>query len=118
MKRFILSAFSVLLATVAVAPTAQALSKVDPAFTLQALRLSEFDTRNKSDENQHPYYPQASTHYPQVSTQPYPQNVSAEQDNAQMAEPTLWEETPENPEEASSPALSLTQQRHQSLDRS
>lgn len=114
MKRLILSAFSVLLATAAVAPTAQALPKVDPAFDIQTLRLSEFDSRNKSEE-----YPQAYS--PQTSTQPSAPTVSAESDSAQTTKPTVWEtswETPENLEEAGAPALSLTQQRQQALDRS
>lgn len=110
MKRLILSAFSVLLATAAVAPTAQALPKVDPAFDIQTLRLSEFDSRNKSEEYPQPYSPQTST-----------PTVSAEPDSAQTTKPTEWEtpwETPENLEEAEAPELSLTQRRQQSLDRS
>ena len=50
MKRLILSAFSVLLAAGAVAPTAQALPKIDSAFNVQKLRLSELDARNKAEE--------------------------------------------------------------------
>ncbi|MEO1395480.1 MAG: hypothetical protein AAFV90_21470 [Cyanobacteria bacterium J06634_5] len=118
MKRLILSAFSVLLATAAVAPTAQALPKVDPAFDIQTLRLSEFDSRNKSEEYPQPYSPQ-------TSTQPSAPTVSAEPDSAQTTKPTVWEtswetpwETPENLEEAGAPALSLTQRRQQALDRS
>ncbi|MEO1394927.1 MAG: hypothetical protein AAFV90_18640 [Cyanobacteria bacterium J06634_5] len=176
MKRFTLSAFSILLAVGAMAPTAQALpqvdadfklqtlrlnefdarnkskvdadfklqtlrlnefdarnkskvdadfklqtlrlsefdarnkSKVDADFKLQSLRLSEFDARNKSEDSQQPYYPQPST-------QASPQNVTAEQDSLQTTEPTVWK-APKAQEEAPSPALSLTQRRHQSLDRS
>lgn len=118
MKRFILSAFSVLLATAAVAPTAQALPKIDADFNVQTLRLSEFDARNKSDEAvEQPYY------YPEASTQPSPQTVWAEEASTPAAKPTEWErpatwEAPAMQEESTSPALSLTEQRHQSLDRS
>lgn len=47
MQRFILSACAAVLATVAVAAETQALPKLDPAFNLQTLRLSELDTRNR-----------------------------------------------------------------------
>lgn len=118
MKRFILSTFSVLLTTVAVAPTAQALPKIDADFNIQTLRLSEFDARNKSDEAaERPYY------YPEASTQPSPQTVSAEEASTPAAKPTEWErpatwEAPSAQEESASSALSLIEQRHQSLDRS
>ncbi|MFK8183066.1 MAG: hypothetical protein AB8B99_06800 [Phormidesmis sp.] len=118
MKRFILSAFSIVLATAAIAPAAQALPKIDSDFNLQTLRLREFDDRNKSDEYQKPYYPEESTGN-------YPQDASTEQDRAQTAEPTVWEapesqqwEAPENQqEEDAAPTLSITQRRQQELDR-
>ncbi|MGD1895324.1 MAG: hypothetical protein ACFB16_00050 [Phormidesmis sp.] len=118
MKRFILSAFSVLLATAAVAPIAQASTKVDANFNIQTLRLSEFDVRNKSEEaSQQPY------DYPEASTQPSAQTVSVEDSSAPTAESTEWErsatwETPTMQEAEASSALSLIEQRHQSLDRS
>ena len=113
MKRFILSAFSVVLATAAIAPAAQALPKIDSDFNLQTLRLSEFDARNKSEESEKPYYPEAS------SDDYYP----AESDSSQSADANTWEEqesaweAPANEEEAAAPALSITQRRHQELDR-
>lgn len=118
MQRFILSAFSTLLITAAVAPTAQALPKIDADFNLQTLRLSEFDARNKSDEAaEQPY------DYPQNSAQPSTQTVSTEDSSTRTAEPTEWErpatwETSAEQEESTSPTLSLIEQRHQSLDRS
>ncbi|MEL6553413.1 MAG: hypothetical protein AAFQ63_08140 [Cyanobacteria bacterium J06621_11] len=132
MKRFILSAFSVLLATSAVAYEAQALPKVDPSFEiqtlrlrefdsrnkavssleLQKLRLQEFDTRNKSEDYPAPYYPEASS-----------QNATSEQESAQSTESTQWKnewenewEDAENQEEWSSTELSLIERRHQALD--
>lgn len=110
MKRFILSAASVLLATAALAPTAQAVPQVDSAFNLQTLRLSEFDARNKSEEAPQPYYPQ-------TSTQATPQTVSADQESIPTTEPAVWEAS-ETQEEDASAALSITEQRHQLLDRS
>lgn len=130
MKRFILSAFSVVLATAAVAPVAQAApsvdkdfnlqtlrlwemdarNKADADFNLQTLRLWEMDARNKSEDSAQPYY------YPESAAQPSSQAVSAESDSAHTTEPTAWE-APEVEEDISSPARSLTAQRHQSLDR-
>ena len=117
MRRLILSAFSVVLATAAIAPAAQALPELDSKFSLQTLRLSEFDTRNKSEEYSEPYYSQPATYNT-------PQNA-AEQESAQTSEPSAWEpaestvwETTKIQEEASSPARSLTDRRHESLDRS
>ncbi|MEL7495909.1 MAG: hypothetical protein AAGJ95_18365, partial [Cyanobacteria bacterium J06554_11] len=49
MKRFTLSALSVVLTLGAIAPTAQALPQGDPDFKLQTLRLEELDARNKSE---------------------------------------------------------------------
>ncbi|MEL6553409.1 MAG: hypothetical protein AAFQ63_08120 [Cyanobacteria bacterium J06621_11] len=109
MKRFILSAFSVLIATSAIAPTAQALPKVDPSFEIQTLRLRELDTRNKSEDSQQPYYPQ-------TPTQSWTPDTSAEQESAQTTEPTTWENAEKQEEEVSS-ELTVTERRHQSLDR-
>ena len=114
MKRFILSAFSVVLATSAIAPAAQALPKLDSEFSLQTLRLQEFDARNKSEESEKPYY------YPEASSDDY---YPAEADSSQSADANTWEEqesaweAPANEEEAAAPALSITQRRHQELDR-
>lgn len=116
MQRFILSTVSVLLATAAVAPTAQALPKADADFNLQTLRLSELDTRNKSEESEQPYYYSDTYAYPETSTQASPQTVSAEKERIQTDE-LLTQESPATQEEVTSPALSLIQQRHQSLDR-
>ncbi|NJM98820.1 MAG: hypothetical protein HC800_18175 [Phormidesmis sp. RL_2_1] len=110
MKRFILSTISVLLATAAVAPTAQALPKLDPTFNLQTLRLSEFDSRNKSEEISQPYYSPTSTQVPA-------QNVTAEQDSIPTTESTGWE-SPKYEKKDASTTLSITERRHQSLDRS
>jgi len=114
MQRFILSACSVVLAAAAVATEAQALPKVDSAFNLQTLRLGELDTRNKSDEYAQPYYSQPST-------EPATQSISTEQDRAQTIEPTNWENTDwesTDGQEQPSPAISLLERRHQSLDQS
>lgn len=121
MQRLILSACSVFLITAAVAPTAQALPKVDPGFTVQTLRLREFDTRNKSDDGQQPYYPQ-------TSTPAWSQDDAAEQESIQTTESTVESavettvettvlESPATPEETSSPVLSVSQRRQQFLDR-
>ncbi|MEL6259861.1 MAG: hypothetical protein AAFR12_02255 [Cyanobacteria bacterium J06626_6] len=117
MQRFILSACSVLLATAAVATEAQeaqALSKVDSAFNLQTLRLEELDTRNKSDESSQPYYSQP--YYSQPSTEPSSQSVSTEQERTQTTESAVWENA-DTQEQLPSPAISLLERRHQSLDR-
>ncbi|MGD1863800.1 MAG: hypothetical protein ACFB0D_04520 [Phormidesmis sp.] len=110
MQRFILSVSAVLLASASIAQSAQAAPKVSPDFDLQTLRLGELDTRNKSEEAPQPYYPEAST-------QASPQNTSSEADSTQTAESAEWK-APESQEEAASASLSLTEQRHQSLDRS
>lgn len=115
MQRFILSAFSVLLATAAVAPTAQALPKGDPNFNLQALRLSGLDIRNKSEDYSEDYY--SKPYYAQPAAEPAPENVSAETESIQTVEPTLWE-TPESSEEVSDSPLTLIERRNQVLDRS
>lgn len=102
MQRFMLSAFSILLVTAAVAPTAQALPQVSSDFDLQTLRLNEFDTRDRLSTTPQSDYPQAATEaaYPDYSDQ--------------SAQSTQWE-TPEAQEEA---ALSVTDRRHESLDQS
>jgi len=109
MQRFILSACAVVLATAAVATDAQALPKVDSAFNLQTLRLGELDTRNKSDEYSQPYYSQPAT-------EPSPQSVSTEQVPTQTTEAAAWENA-QSQEQPSSTIISLTERRHQSLDR-
>jgi len=111
MKRFLLSAFSVVLATAAVAPTAQALPKLDSDFTIQTLRLREFDARNKSDESPQPYYPQ-------TSTQTWSPDTATEQEAWQTTPEAQEWEAPEAEKEVSSPAPSLAERRHQLLDRS
>lgn len=122
MKRFILSAFSVVLAAGAVAPAAQALPQVDPAFKLQTLRLSEFDTRNKSEDYQQTYgtygqqtYGQQT--YEQQSLEPAtPQNDTSWEEQPVSTESTTWENAEEQ-SEAKAPSLSLLERRHESLDR-
>ncbi|MEO1619454.1 MAG: hypothetical protein AAFU53_00320 [Cyanobacteria bacterium J06632_3] len=115
MQRFILSACSVILATAAVAAEAQALPKVDSAFNLQTLRLSELDTRNKSDEPAQPYYSQPD--YSQPTTESSSWSTPTEPETAQTVEPTVWEDT-EIQEQPSSPAISVLELRRQVLDRS
>ncbi|MEM9949672.1 MAG: hypothetical protein AAF810_26875 [Cyanobacteria bacterium P01_D01_bin.36] len=111
MKRFILSAFSVLLATAAIAPVAQAAPTLSSDFNLQTLRLQEFDARNKSEDASQSY----DYDYPQGATQTWTEDAAAEQDSSPAAEPTAWE-APEAEAEASEPALSLTARRQQALD--
>ncbi|MEL7070329.1 MAG: hypothetical protein AAGN15_16955 [Cyanobacteria bacterium J06581_3] len=53
MKRFIFSAFSIMLAAGAMATEATALPQVDDDFKVHTLRLEEFDTRNKSEFKVH-----------------------------------------------------------------
>ncbi|MEO1386475.1 MAG: hypothetical protein AAFV85_03750 [Cyanobacteria bacterium J06634_6] len=132
MQRFILSAFTVLLATAASAPEALALKPVDadfnlqsqrlaeldarnkgaisPTFKLHLQRLAELDARNKSEDNSQPYYSQPST-------EPAAQGVSTEQESTQKTEPTAWENA-DSQEQPPSPAISLLERRHQSLDQS
>jgi len=113
MKPFIFSAFSVLLATGAIAPAAQAFPKTDPTFNLQTQRLSEFDARNKAEDAQQPY------DYSQPSSYSAPQTVWTEQESAEPTDATAWEKPEgwqEEQLETASPALSLIQRRHESLD--
>ncbi len=115
MKRFTLSTFSVLLTVMAIAPTAQALPKVDADFKLQTLRLSEMDARNKSEDDQQPYYPYGKPQT-QMPAQPAPTNPNVEQtDPADTGSTTASEDAEES---NTSRGLSLTERRQQSLDRS
>ncbi|MEL6490475.1 MAG: hypothetical protein AAFQ95_10970 [Cyanobacteria bacterium J06621_3] len=131
MQRFILSAFTVLLATAASAPEALALKPVDADFNLQSQRLAELDARNKGAisptfklhsqrlaelDARNKSEDDAQYYYSQPSTQTSPQNVSTEPESIPAPEATVWE-IPETPVEDSSPALSVTQRRQQSLDR-
>ncbi|MEL6351919.1 MAG: hypothetical protein AAFR58_09150 [Cyanobacteria bacterium J06627_28] len=109
MKRFALSAFSVLLATAAIAPVAQAAPTLSSDFNIQTLRLQEFDARSKSEETSQSY----DYDYPQSDAQTWTENAAAEQDSTPAAEPTAWE-APES--EAEAPALSLIERRQQALD--
>ena len=56
MQRFVISSLSVLLASAAIAPMAQAFdAKLDTDFSMQELRTSEMDTRNKGAESEQPF---------------------------------------------------------------
>lgn len=103
MQRFILSAFSILLVTAAVAPSAQALPQVSSDFDLQTLRLNEFDTRDR-------FSPTPQAEYPQAVTEADYQDYSGQK-------PTKWD-APEAQEEEAAATLSVTNRRHESLDRS
>ncbi len=117
MKRFILSAFSVVLAAGAVAPTAQALPTVDPDFNLQTLRLSELDARNKSEDDQPLYDTTYDTYEQQALEQPTVQNAPSWQKKPVNADSTVWENA-EAQSEANDQSPSLTARRQASLDRS
>ncbi|MEO0769550.1 MAG: hypothetical protein AAFY72_08965 [Cyanobacteria bacterium J06649_4] len=112
MQRFILSAFSVVLATAAIAPAAQALPQTSSSFNLHQLRITELESRNKSEDEQKPYYPQQAE---------YPQNytpAAAEQESTWTPEATseaTITEAVETQEETESVTLSLIERRHQSL---
>ncbi|MEM6451874.1 MAG: hypothetical protein AAF703_16350 [Cyanobacteria bacterium P01_D01_bin.105] len=87
----------------------------DYEFKLQTLRLSELDARNKSEYDQEAY-----NYYPQTPAQAAPENVTAEQDSVQTAEPTV-SETPAPQEETASAEtpsteLSILERRRQALD--
>jgi len=103
MQRFMLSAFSILLVTTAVAPSAQALPQISSDFDLQTLRLNEFDTRDRFSPT-----PQAES--PQVATEADYQDYSDQKN-------TQWD-APEAQAEDAAGTLSLTNRRHESLDRS
>jgi len=116
-----LSALSMLVTVGTMMPVAQARPQSEPAFNLQTMRLNELDARNKSEQEPQPYYSQP--YYSQPSSQATPQPsspaVTTDSDSLQTAEPakpTTWQ-APETQAESSSPALSLTQRRLQSLDR-
>ena len=132
MQRFILSAFTVLLAASTVAPNAVAAPKGESGFNLQTVRLREFDARNKSDfklqtlrlrefdarnkseEDEKPYYPYGQA--PEASEWTNPQDVTAEQENTTNTGSTAPEATEVAEEDTQS--LSVTERRQQSLDRS
>lgn len=116
MKRFFLSALSVVLAVGTVAPNAQALPQVDSAFSLQTIRLSEFDVRNRSGAELQPYGWQPSRQN-DIVEQESSQATEIQATEIQATESTVWE-TSENYEEDAFPALSVTERRHQALDRS
>lgn len=103
MQRFMLSAFSILLVTAAVAPSAQALPQISSDFDLQMLRLNEFDARNR-------IAPTPQAEYPQAATEADYQDYSGQQ-------PTTWD-APEAQEEDAAATLSVTDRRHESLDQS
>lgn len=120
MKRFILSAFSVMLAVSAVSTRASAFPQVDSAFNIQTLRLSELDTRNKSEDDKAPYYPygQTSTQTPEWTT---PQTVGADEESTIEAEASDEQATPSAAsvaDDASTDTLSVIERRQQVLDRS
>ena len=102
MQRFMLSAFSILLVTAAVAPSAQALPEISEDFDLQTLRLNEFDARDRLAPT-----PQAESY--QAVTEADYQDYSAQ-------ESTKWD-APEAQEEDAATTLSVTNRRHESLER-
>lgn len=113
MKRFVLSAFSLVLAVSAVAaPSAQAFPKGDPAFKLQTLRLREFDARNKSEEAQQPDYG-----YTQAPEWDRPEAVTIDEESVVESEAIAPQPTETAAEENTS-ANSITERRQQALDRS
>lgn len=112
MKRFILSAFSVVLAAGAIAPAAQAFPQVDPAFKIQSRRLYELDARNKAEDDQAAY----DTYEQQPQEQAYPESATGWQEKPVREESTTWKD--EAPIEADAETLSLTDRRHALLDRS
>lgn len=146
MKRFILSAFSVLLATGAVATEATALPQTDPNFDLQKIRLDELDTRNKSEYSEESYYPSFDLHkirlgeldtrnkseYGEESYYPYgqssaqssewkaPQPVADEQESIEATgnAEAVAPEVADASDEADELSLSVTQRRQEVLDRS
>lgn len=121
MKRFILSAFSVVLAVGAVSSSsASALPQVESAFNIHTLRLSEFDTRNKSEDDQSPYYPYGQTpaQTPEWTNR---QNTSVGDERTSEAEASAEQVTPsatDISDDASPDTLSVIDRRQQVLDRS
>jgi len=138
LSTFSLSAFSVVIAVGAIAPTAKALPQVDADFKLQSLRLEELDARNKGELS--PDFKLQSlrlealdarnkgeeSYYPQTYTQPSAQTVSSEEEGYQTTEPAAWEPADEPAawepskieKETDAQTLSLTERRQQALDRS
>lgn len=84
MQHFILISFAVLLTTVAIAPTGQAIARVDTDFNIQTLRLSEVDARSESETSGQP------DHYLETPVQRSTQPIPAGEANTQAAESTLW----------------------------
>ncbi|MEM9092374.1 MAG: hypothetical protein AAGC93_27040 [Cyanobacteria bacterium P01_F01_bin.53] len=120
MQRFVLSAFSVVLATAAIAPAAQAMPQTSSSFNLHQLRIYELETRNKSEDAQYPYYPQQAD-YPQTYTPAASQDVSADEEGTWTPEAAISQpvetqaEAQAEAQEETSTALSLIERRHQSL---
>lgn len=114
MKRFILSVFCVVLATGAVAPSAQALPQLDPSFNLQTLRLREFDTRNRLANDA--YIPEASG---QTSESQRPQQEWSESEGSvEVEKTTTGSANASNASIASDDRLSsLTERRLDTLNR-
>ena len=103
MQRFMLSAFSILIVTAAVAPSAQALPQVSEDFNLQTVRVNEFEARNRIAPT-----PQAEPS--QAATEASYQDYSDQQSTQWDAPGAQAEETATTP--------SVTDRRHVSLDRS
>ena len=101
MQRFMLSAFSILLVTAAVAPSAQALPEISEDFDLQTLRLNEFDARDRLAPTPQTWSSEAEADYQEYSD----------------SKPTKWD-APEAQEEEAAATVSVTSRRQESLDRS
>ncbi|KPQ32347.1 MAG: hypothetical protein HLUCCA11_21740 [Phormidesmis priestleyi Ana] len=126
MKRFTsfafsVSAFSVLLTAGVIAPSAKALPQVASDFNLQTLRLSELDARNKSEDTNYPYSkPQVQT--PAQTSSPANWSEGSPATNVEAADLIEGDSTTvaadaAEPESTASRSLSLTERRHQLLDR-
>jgi len=113
MQRFVLSAFSIVLTTAAIAPAAQAIPQTSDSFNLHQLRITELQTRNKSEDAQYPYYSQQAD-YPQTYTPAASQAISANEEGSRTPEATASESV--EAQEETSTALSLIERRHQSLE--
>ena len=116
MQRFVLSVFSVVLATAAVAPAAQVMPQTSSSFNLHQLRITELETRNKSENAQYPYYPQQAE-YPQTYTPAASQDVSENEEGTWNQEAASSEpvEVQEEAQEETSTTLSSIERRPQSL---
>ncbi|MFK8185500.1 MAG: hypothetical protein AB8B99_19155 [Phormidesmis sp.] len=116
MQRFVLSAFSVVLVTAAIAPAAQAMPQNSASFNLHQLRISELETRNKSEDAQYPYYPQQAE-YPETYKPAASQDASANEEGTWTQEATVSQpiETQAETQAENSTTLSLIERRHQSL---